>query len=173
MLKSGNCGSVPYHHFQNSLFFFKLRILPNDIKVYILAFLIYSISSHLLKIPMWVCIGVSAAQVVYNNDKLKLSILVSRAYSWMWRGPVEQRFHAAQWRALWSFNGLTLGTAGLCWLTHSLFVITPPLKYLVFFNVLLPVWPSVWSHMDNKQLKEQLHSTVLELDVMHIVFLEL
>lgn len=24
--------------------------------------------------------------------------------------------------------------------------------------------------MDNKQLKEQLHSTVLELDVMHIVF---
>lgn len=57
-----------------------------------------------------------------------------RVHSWVWCGAVEQRFHGAQWGILWCLDGQSLGTSGLCRLSHPLHVLMtlpPPFSVLL------------------------------------------
>lgn len=60
------------------------------------------------------------------------SLLFYRTHPWMWRGAMEQRFYAAQRRALWCNDGLSLGAPGLCRFPH-------PLPLLIILTLLLPL----------------------------------
>lgn len=59
-------------------------------------------------------------------------LLLYRSHPWMWCGAMEQRFYAAQRRALQCNDGLSLGTPGLCRFPR-------PLSLLIILTLLLTI----------------------------------